>query len=311
MLPPRFPLEFLVPRSRVTMSQIRACAACALLAVAIAPTTVFAVDAESASARRSLDETPRMHGSDPSDSSDDVGWNAHFFSSIPGDAGRIVTAPARWSASEWGEAAAVAGVGIALYAEDERIQGWMQRRRSQTTNRVAKLVKPFGREYVAIGLVGFAIASPFVDDERVKRTALLGGESMIFAGLGYEGLQLLTSRPRPDTGAGRDAWGGPKGHGNHSFPSGHTTAAFAFATIVADEWKAVPGIPLLAYTLATGVGLSRMNDDAHWASDAFTGAVLGYFSATAVEYLHRSKHDLTISPVFGPDEKSIAVTWNF
>ena len=124
-------------------------------------------------------------------------------------------------------------------------------------------------------------------------------------------MQLLTNRPRPDTGSGRDAWGGIHGHNNHSFPSGHTTAAFAFATIVAHEWDAVPGVPVLAYGMATAVGLSRMNDNAHWASDVLAGAVIGYVSATAVEYLHRSRHDIVISPMFSPDEKSIAVTWSF
>jgi len=38
----------------------------------------------------------------------------------------------------------------------------------------------------------------------------------------------------------------------------------------------------LAYGIATLTALSRVNDNAHWASDIFFGAVIGYFTAKAI-----------------------------
>jgi membrane-associated phospholipid phosphatase len=57
--------------------------------------------------------------------------------------------------------------------------------------------------------------------------------------------------------------------------------AFALATSLSDDinrtWATI-GL----YTLATGVGWSRMNDDRHWLSDVAAGAILGVSSAKVV-----------------------------
>jgi membrane-associated phospholipid phosphatase len=42
----------------------------------------------------------------------------------------------------------------------------------------------------------------------------------------------------------------------------------------------------LAYGIATLTALSRVNDNAHWASDVFFGAIIGYFTAKAIMALN-------------------------
>ena len=81
-------------------------------------------------------------------------------------------------------------------------------------------------------------------------------------------LKYATQRKRPD------------GSDKLAFPSGHTSNAFAWATIGAHYygWKvAVPG-----YAVAGLVGVSRMEKNAHYLSDVLAGAGLGYLSARAV-----------------------------
>lgn len=59
-----------------------------------------------------------------------------------------------------------------------------------------------------------------------------------------------------------------------SFPSGHTTRAFAAAlllTVRTRDWRW--GVPLFAYAIA--VGLSRVYVGVHWPSDVLGGALLG------------------------------------
>ncbi len=57
-----------------------------------------------------------------------------------------------------------------------------------------------------------------------------------------------------------------------SFPSGHTASSFAAATAMATFYpKAAP----LAFTLASGVGLSRVYLGHHFPSDVAVGAVAG------------------------------------
>jgi membrane-associated phospholipid phosphatase len=83
-------------------------------------------------------------------------------------------------------------------------------------------------------------------------------------------------------------------HGDsvRSFPSGHTTSAFAAAAAAAAEagyaWKS--GKTLVApvlYGAAGIVGLSRMYNNAHWASDVAVGAAIGSFVGWKVtRYAH-------------------------
>jgi membrane-associated phospholipid phosphatase len=66
-----------------------------------------------------------------------------------------------------------------------------------------------------------------------------------------------------------------------SMPSGHTVAAFAVATSLADDIDR-PVVDVLLYTVAAGAGWSRIYDNRHWLSDAALGAALGYTTAKVV-----------------------------
>jgi undecaprenyl-diphosphatase len=71
---------------------------------------------------------------------------------------------------------------------------------------------------------------------------------------------------------------------DHSFPSGHTASSFAAATALAIFYpKAAP----VAYTVATGVGLSRVHLGVHFPSDAAVGGVIGIGIGTLIGWLFR------------------------
>lgn len=58
-----------------------------------------------------------------------------------------------------------------------------------------------------------------------------------------------------------------------TFPSGHTSSAFVFASVMHEAYGHVVGVPL--YALATLVGYERLDDREHYFSDVCMGAVLG------------------------------------
>ena len=70
-----------------------------------------------------------------------------------------------------------------------------------------------------------------------------------------------------------------------SFPSGHATNVFAFATAVAahyDNWV----VPTIVYTMASGVAFSRVNDRAHFPADVLAGALIGRAVAKGIAARH-------------------------
>jgi hypothetical protein len=82
----------------------------------------------------------------------------------------------------------------------------------------------------------------------------------------------------------------PDGSNYQSFPSGHTAAAFAAASIVHREYKDKSiwyGVG--AYTLAASVGAFRMLNNKHWESDVFAGAGFGILSAHIAYLTHRNR----------------------
>jgi membrane-associated phospholipid phosphatase len=126
---------------------------------------------------------------------------------------------------------------------------------------------------------------------KVPRMAELGlhGTEAVGVGAGVGTLlKIIAGRARPyvssdtnphDFGFGR----GRKNRDYMAFPSGHTTAAFsAAAAVVAEthEWwpQSTWYVAPIMFGGATVVGLSRMYDDQHWASDVVMGAAVGTFA---------------------------------
>ena len=79
----------------------------------------------------------------------------------------------------------------------------------------------------------------------------------------------------------------PNGEGRVSFPSGHTSAAFSFASVVGAEHDLIYSIP--AYVMATFIGMSRMNDNAHYLHDVTAGATIGISYGLGL-YYHSKSH---------------------
>jgi membrane-associated phospholipid phosphatase len=60
------------------------------------------------------------------------------------------------------------------------------------------------------------------------------------------------------------------------FPSGHAASAFAVAAVVAGRYRQHRWVPWTAYGVAAFLSLTRLPDQAHFPSDIFFGAALGY-----------------------------------
>jgi len=72
----------------------------------------------------------------------------------------------------------------------------------------------------------------------------------------------------------------PDGSNPLSFPSGHTSNAFAWATVAHHHYGAKLGVP--GYVLAGLIGASRLEKNVHHLSDVLAGATLGYLVGRTV-----------------------------
>jgi membrane-associated phospholipid phosphatase len=86
----------------------------------------------------------------------------------------------------------------------------------------------------------------------------------------------------------------PTGNGKHSFPSGHTTSAFAGAAYLVQRYGLPYGVP--AYAAATAVGCSRVHAKAHGWDEVIVGAGLGilanvYFTTSYVAHESRNSEN--------------------
>jgi len=98
----------------------------------------------------------------------------------------------------------------------------------------------------------------------------------------------------------------PAGSG-FSFPSGHTTAAFATATVLQQHFGWRLGAP--AYVLAAYVGASRVEMKRHYLSDVAFAAALGVVAGRTVT-IGRS-HQFAVTPITAGDGASLGagLTW--
>ena len=85
----------------------------------------------------------------------------------------------------------------------------------------------------------------------------------------------------------------PNGGGNMSFPSGHTTSAFAFAAVIGDRHSLLYSIP--AYIMAAAVAYQRMNTHKHYLHDVIMGATLGISFGLGISKYTRQKGKTNLS----------------
>ena len=117
-------------------------------------------------------------------------------------------------------------------------------------------------------------------DKELRTKSYEAGVSFLLATALSSSLKIAFKRPRPFT-TYPDIITKKSDGGSYSFPSGHTTAAFATATsltLAFPKWYvAVP-----AYTYAAAVAYSRMYLGVHYPSDVLGGMIIGIGSSLLV-----------------------------
>lgn len=231
--------------------------------------------------------------------------SSRFASVLVEDARSIGTAPLSWDRADWSRA----GVALALVGGtmllDETARDAVGATSSNATNSVADALEPLGAEYSWGVLGAFYLSGRYLRNDRAAAVARDGlTSSLIAAGAITPLLKIAVGRSRPSQTEGTFI----SGEGGRSFPSGHTTQAFAIASVIASHYRS-PWVKAGAYGLAGAVGWARMENDAHYASDVVAGALIGTIVGRTVVRLNGSDRlALEASPSLDPNAPGVALT---
>lgn len=234
------------------------------------------------------------------------------------DEGEMWSAPFRADARGLLTGAAVLAVTGVLIANDEGIYKEFKsfQSRHAWVDKASPALSFMGDWGVDCGVAGlFFLGGVLARDRRARDTGLMAWETLLHTGLLVQVVKHLAGRQRPSVDNGNDHWYGPSaffkryedGFSNYdSFFSGHTVSAWGLATVIAENYRHRGWVPPVCYGLATLVGLSRLTEDAHWLSDVFLGAVVGF--AVGKMVVRNQNKRLRLAPTLTPGGAGIGVS---
>ncbi len=142
---------------------------------------------------------------------------------------------------------------------------------------------------------GMWLHSRFSYNSDSKRRALFMTKTTAYSAAMTTIIKYSVREQRPDHSA------------RNSFPSGHTTTAFAFAAVVGIEHEWYYAAP--AYALAGFVGYSRMNDNKHYLNDVVAGATIGMAYAYGISKVNKGESTSASFMVPTPDMKGMMLAF--
>jgi len=221
-----------------------------------------------------------------------------YFILLGSDLKQEITAPFHFHKKSWIKAGAIGVTMIGLGFADEPVQRFELhlRNNNPAIENVGKYVTKFGGIYEVYTLASLATFGFITKNQKLKTTTLLATQAYLTGAAMEYVLKYVTGRQRPSYIDPADNEPEPEFNGpfprksvnssttglSSGFPSGHTTIAFAAATVFAMEYRDKPLVPIIAYSVAGLIGLSRITENRHWLTDVCAGAVLGYFTGRQV-----------------------------
>jgi len=215
----------------------------------------------------------------------------------------------------WKKTACIVGITTGLYTIDQEIQDYVREHRGTSVGTITDYANQFGNGKITFPILGVLyLYGRLSKNKKTEVTSFLCIKSFLIAGGITQILKCTGHRHRPNSGDPYNTWDGPGLYfSDLSFPSGHASVAWAVASVIAFEYKHVRYVSPIAYIVASLTSFARVYKDAHWASDAFFGSVLGYYSAkfTIREYYGNKNRNVALYPYAGNKEYRMVLSFNF
>jgi membrane-associated phospholipid phosphatase len=181
------------------------------------------------------------------------------------------------------------------------------RQANKALNRGAAIFRILGHPGGLITGAGLYAGGLIGGNRRVEDLGLHTVESILVANTITLAIKVTAGRARPrkspDNARNFQLFRGVGDDEYRSFPSGHSSAAFAFASIVTAEtsrwwpdsrWIVGP----IVYGGAALTGVSRIYNNAHWSSDVVAGAAIGTLAGLKIYTYTHSHPDNRVDKFF-------------
>lgn len=138
--------------------------------------------------------------------------------------------------------------------------------------------------FVAVPVLLF-LKGQFFHSPGARETGFLAGEAMADSMVVDQVLKFSTMRERPTLDNAKGKFFQTSSATDSSFPSSHTLVAWSSAAVLASETYS-PLLKFGAYTLATGVSLTRVLGQQHFPSDVLVGSAFGWMIGRYIYHKH-------------------------
>jgi membrane-associated phospholipid phosphatase len=209
------------------------------------------------------------------------------------------TAPLHWDQSDWTWfGGAIAATALAHHYDTDVHRHFVAKLTPAQANNSHDTGDAIPTAAVFLATWGYASLAGS-SDGRSEAWAMF--EAGALSGVTAYAMKYTFRRERPNQTDSPNQWGKS---GGDSFPSFHSTAAFAVGTVLAesgsDDYRWLRRF--LGYGLGVATSYERLKHNAHWLSDTVAGAALG--SASARFTMHRnytsgSDSTLALVPIEG------------
>jgi membrane-associated phospholipid phosphatase len=199
---------------------------------------------------------------------------------------------------QWAKAGAAAGTAILGGALlDKPVDRFMKNHAGASALRAWDNVG----KAMPVVFAGAAAGAVAFGDARTRNIGIISLESVAGAAALSMATKHLVGRARPREELGQ--WSRSANRSDASFPSNHSTVAFAAVTPFAQEYD----MPWL-YGVAAATSLGRSAGRQHWVSDVVAGGVLGYGVGSWLWHTQRDGGRSTFA--VAPGVKSVSMSWS-
>jgi hypothetical protein len=179
-----------------------------------------------------------------------------------------------------------AAMGVTLSTDTDAMRDVTRDRTFNKDNVNASNVLLGSEIAIPVGLYGVGLLKGNVE---ARRTGILGGEALADGVIFEEVTKIIFRRERPlyNNAAGDFFASGVVTNG--SFPSSHSTLAWALTGFLTREYPS-KWVQFGLYSMSTGVSLTRVLGQEHFPTDVLVGSAAGWLIGHYVSKKHRLHH---------------------